>query len=471
MRVLIIDDDPDIRESLEIGLSIGGHESVCCENGVLGIRQMEESSFDVVLLDVRLPGMDGFQLLRKFQKTDPHVPIIMMTAHSSVEDAVVAMKQGAFHYIKKPFTIDEIELVVERAAEFIELKTENRYLREEMEQKYNFCNIIGRAPSMMQVFDLVRAVARSHSTVLIRGETGTGKELIARAIHHHSSVSSGPFVTINCAALPRELLESELFGYEPGAFTDARKRMLGKFEVAHRGTILLDEIAEMGVELQAKLLRVLQEGEFYRVGGNQLVKVKVRIVATTNRDIEEEVASGRFREDLYYRLNIIPICLPPLRERRGDIAILVDYFLEKYSRINEKKFSELSPQVYEKLMNHAWGGNVRELENCIERAVVISKGDTFSLDAFILPTPPRAAGGDRSFATLLSRTTIRDMERRMITATLKYFGDNRTRAAASLGISVRTLRNKLNEYNPGEGGNRSEAALVASALDSAVGRD
>jgi DNA-binding NtrC family response regulator len=444
MRILVIDDDPTIRELLDTGLSIGGHEIVCCETGMAAIQKMMECTFHVILLDVRLPGMDGFQLLRKFRKTDPHIPIIMMTAHSSVEDAVVAMKQGAYHYIKKPFTIDEIELIVERASEYSELKTQNKYLRQEMEQKYNFCNIIGRDSNMCKIFELVRAVAQSRSTVLISGETGTGKELIAKAIHYHSGVANGPFVKINCAALPKELLESELFGYEPGAFTDARKRMLGKFEVAHNGTLLLDEIAEMGVNLQAKLLRVLQEGEFYRVGGNQLVNVQVRIIATTNRDIEKEVINGRFREDLYYRLNIIPINLPSLRERKEDIPLLANYFLKKYSKINQKEEGKLSPEIYQRFIAHPWPGNVRELENCIERAVVVSNGETFSPEDFVLSSPLRVA--DRDFSSLLAHSTIRDMEKRMIFATLEYFGNNRTKAAQSLGISVRTLRNKLHEY-------------------------
>jgi DNA-binding NtrC family response regulator len=445
MNILIVDDDPDIRESLKMGLTMTGHDTVCCENGMIGLEKVEAHNFDVILLDVRLPDLDGFQLLKKFREVDSTVPIIMMTAHSSVESAVEAMKQGAYHYIKKPFTIDEIELLVKRATEYAELKVANRCFQREMEEKYNFLNIVGKNIAIRKLFELVRAIARSRSTVLIRGETGTGKELIAKAIHYQSEFAEGPFVTINCAALPRELLESELFGYEPGAFTDARRRMLGKFEVAHNGTILLDEIAEMDVQLQAKLLRVLQEGEFYRIGGNQLIRVNARVIATTNRDIEEEVRKGRFRDDLYYRLNIIPVVVPPLRERKDDIPLLTEHFVQKYSMINRKHSFSVLNEAYQKLMEHSWPGNVRELENCIERAIVVAKTDMLSPDDFVITPPTKTSRGDMH--SLLTTMTIRDMEKKMILTTLKHHDDNRTKSAHSLGISVRTLRNKLNEYS------------------------
>ena len=393
------------------------------------------------MLDLRLPDASGLEILKTLKQRDPRVTVIVMTAHSSVETAVEAMQIGAYHYIKKPFNIDELEVHINKALEFHNLVSENEFLRKEIQTKFDFCNIIGKSSVMRDIFEIIETVAASQATILIEGETGTGKELIAKAIHYNSNRKGGPFIKVNCAALPRELLESELFGHEKGAFTGADRRMIGKFELADSGTLLLDEIGEIARPLQAKLLRVLQEREFYRVGGSQVVKTDVRLIVTTNRKLKKAVEDGVFRQDLFYRLNVVPILIPPLKDRSSDIPLLVENFLDKYNRENEKDV-RIDPKVIQFFMNLKWPGNIRELENCVERAVVMSRNDTLTVENFLIQEEDDE--GDNISVKVGS--SIKDVEKQLILKTLSECSGNRTRASELLGVSIRTIRNKLKEY-------------------------
>ncbi|MGC9327635.1 MAG: sigma-54 dependent transcriptional regulator, partial [Candidatus Hinthialibacter sp.] len=377
----------------------------------------------------------------------PKIEVIMLTAHSTVENAVEAMKLGAADYIKKPFDVEELKIVIEKTLGVADLKYENYRLREEIGLKYGIDHIIGKHPKMREIFEFIKTVAPTPSTVLIHGESGTGKELIAGAIHYHSPRRHKPFVKVNCAAISEELLESELFGHEKGAFTGAVRTSEGKFVLADGGSILLDEVSEMSPKLQAKLLRVLQEKEVDKVGGREPVKVDVRVMATTNRNLEEEIKKRNFREDLYYRLNVVTISFPPLRERKSDIPELCKFFLAKYNREMNRKIQSISPDAEQVLLRCPWPGNVRQLENCIERAVVLCKGAAIEVEH--LPPEIHSLSSEtvhNSAADIQAGMTVAEMERNLIMETLKLTNNNRTRAAEILGISIRTLRNKLNEY-------------------------
>ena len=442
-RLLIVDDDLLIREFLTEGLETD-YRVDAARNGKEANRLIRNSSYHIALLDLRLPDANGLEILKQIKSFDQRTAVIVMTAHSSVETAVEAMKLGAFHYIKKPFTINEITLLLEKALEFDDLRRENARLRREVEKKFDFCNIIGQSRVMQDIFEVIETVAASTATVLIEGDTGTGKELISKAIHFNSDRRSRSFIKVNCAALPSELLESELFGHEKGAFTGADKRIIGKFELADSGTLLLDEIGEIARPLQAKLLRVLQEKEFYRVGGTQLVKADTRVIATTNRNLRKALKNGEFREDLYYRLNVVPVFIPPLRDRKEDIPILVGRFLDKFNKQNGKNV-HIEPEVVQYFLRLKWAGNVRELENCIERAVVMARAQTLSLSNFLIQEE-EISGPDSRSAVPSVGDTIREMEKRLILETLSSVNGNRTRASEMLGVSIRTIRNKLKEY-------------------------
>jgi DNA-binding NtrC family response regulator len=370
--------------------------------------------------------------------------VVMITAYGTVKSAVEAMKLGAFDYVMKPFSVDEIELVIERALDHKRLLLENRILRSEVKEKYGFENIVGRASRMEKIFELVRTIGDTKATVMITGESGTGKELIAKAIHYNSARREAPFIRINCAALPEGLVESELFGHEKGSFTGAIRQSRGRFELADRGTLLLDEISEISLHLQGKLLRVLQEREFERVGSGIPIQVDVRIIATSNRNLERLIQDGEFREDLFYRLNVVPIHIPPLRERKEDIPALAQHFLKKYNLENNRQIARISPKVNELFLDYSWPGNVRELENYIERAVVTAKGSVLT---------PRDFPRELTFGRIRKSSkeaevgsTIHQAERELILKTLEAQVGNRTKAAEILGISTRTLRNKLREY-------------------------
>lgn len=446
-RILVADDEAGIRTLLARVLGRAGHDVFLAESGEEALTKSAEALPHVALLDMKMPGINGVEVLRRLKELDPSIQGIVITAHSTVESAVQAMKLGAFDYIRKPFDNDELLLTVERALDLVFLRREVTGLRRRLGEEQGIDAIIATNPNMRRILEDVKTVAQSRSTVLVCGESGTGKELVARAIHHHSPRQSCPFIKVNCAAISEELLESELFGHERGAFTGAIQRREGKFELAHTGTILLDEVSEMSPKLQAKLLRVLQERELDRVGGRHPIPVDVRVIATTNRDLQAEMAHGRFREDLFYRLNVVALNLPPLRERREDIPLLTQHFLARYSQETNRRFAGIEPAALETLCRCPWPGNVRQLQNAIERAVVLSRGDTIRLsdlpaDITGRAEPPRAAGRDGVPIGL----TVEEVERRLILGTLEAEGWNRTRAAQILGLSIRTIRNKLHQY-------------------------
>ena len=447
-KILVVEDESIVREFIVEVLIRMGYAPLAVGSGEEAFEYIARSEFDLLITDYKMPGLTGIDVLRKSQECWPDCRVIIVTAFGTIEHAVNAMKMGAHDYITKPVGADHLELIIVKALEYKRLKIENRVLRREISEKYSFENIIGKSRGMAEVFELIRRASPTDSTILISGESGTGKELVAKAIHYNSPRSNMPFIKMNCAALPEGLIESELFGHEKGAFTGAIKSTRGRFELADNGTLLLDEISEIPPALQAKLLRVLQEKEFERIGSGQTVKVDVRIIATSNRDLKQEVANGRFRDDLYYRLNVIPIDIPPLRLRKEDIMVLSEFILSKSSQrigIPAKTISEKAMQL---LIDYSWPGNVRELENLIERAVVISRNQElqpsdFPADLFA-PYPEIKSG------SLEPGMTVETAERILILKTLKAHGGNKTRAAEILGISSRTLRNKLLEYGLSE---------------------
>lgn len=441
-KILLIDDDRLMRKSVEETLRRAGYEVTACENGEAGLDALKRDRFNLILSDMKMPGMDGITVLEKAREINNRIPFIIMTAYGSVDTAVEATKKGAFDFIEKPFkSIEELEMRVSKGLEFTSLKEENKNLRQQLKQKYEY---IGKSKAMREVDELVKSVAESKTTILITGESGTGKELVARALHVNSPRQNGPFIKVNCAALVETLIESELFGHKKGAFTGALKDTRGKFELASGGTLLLDEIGEMPMNIQSKLLRVLQEREIDKVGGDHPVPVDVRIVATTNRDLKKEVAAGNFREDLYYRLAVVPVSLQPLRERKDDIPALVDHFIDLINKENGFSVERCSPEALNKLSTYHWPGNIRELENMVERAVVLQKRGVLKPAHFTLSRDAAVTAPDGN--ELAAGKTISEMEKMLIFKTLEATGNNKTKAADMLGISIRTLRNKLQEY-------------------------
>ncbi len=451
-QILIADDEQVQREMLEGFLSKQGYGVGTAADGRQALEKFKGGSFDLILTDYRMPGMDGIELLRELKRLNPEVMVVILTAFGTVGTAVAAMKEGAYDYLNKPIDLDELLLLIGRVEKDVGLSRENRELREQLREKFKVDFIISASRRMEEALNLVKRAAPSTATVLILGESGTGKELIARAIHYASPRADQPLVKVNCAALPENLLESELFGHEKGAFTGAVGRRIGRFEQADQGTIFLDEIADLSPPLQSKLLRVLQEKEFERVGSSQTLKADVRVIAATNRNLEEEVRKGTFREDLYYRLNVVTIALPPLRERKEDIPPLIEHFLRKYSRENQKAVVSLSKEAKDLLMNYHYPGNIRELENIMERAVVLSRGDSITTQDLPLNLREskvedlmREAAGGRSL-----RETLEEIERLRITQALEKSHGVQTRAAEELGISERVLRYKMKKYGIGE---------------------
>ncbi len=443
-KILIVDDEPIVREFITEVLIRIGYAPLSVESGEQALEYLNRSEFDLVITDFKMPGISGTDLMQRTLELWPDCRIIIITAFGTIEHAVNAIKLGAHDYITKPISPDHIEMVVSKALEYKTLRIENRMLKREISDKYSFENIIGKSDCMMKVFELIRRASPSDSTILINGESGTGKELVAKAIHYNSPRINGPFVKMNCAALPEGLIESELFGHERGAFTGAIRSTRGRFELADGGTLLLDEISEIPPALQAKLLRVLQEKEFERIGSGQTIKTDVRVIATSNRDLKSEIANGRFRDDLYYRLNVIPIDLPPLRQRQEDIPILCEFFLNKYCQKIGVPTKSLSDKVKELFLSYSWPGNIRELENVIERAAVISRNQELKVSDF--PNDIISGVPDIPSKNLDSGITIDAAERVLILRTLKAHSGNKTKAAEALGISARTLRNKLQEY-------------------------
>lgn len=446
-RILVADDEKLMNDFIREILRRMGHMVDQAIDGDSAIAMLKANTYDLIVADKKMPGTDGLDILKAAMSMQPQARFIMMTAYGTVEGAVEAMRFGAFDYIMKPFDAHQIEIVVQRALRVpsVSRQTSSRSP-----------HIICRSEKMLEVLELVEVVAPTASTVLLTGETGTGKELIAREIQRLSKRNDRPFVRLNCAALPDGLIESELFGHERGAFTGALKRRMGKFELADGGTILLDEIGEIGIGTQAKVLRVLQEKEFDRVGSHETQTVDTRIITTTNKNLLEEMRASRFREDLYYRLSVFPIHLPPLRERPEDIPSLVDHFLKTYGALSNKRVEGVTDEVLEIMTKHSWPGNVRELENCMERALIISSGPLITSQDII---PPASLSGDIS-ESLDPGTSLRDMEKILILKTLDAVGWNRTAAADKLGISTRTLRNKLNLYKEEEISPQAESLSV-----------
>ncbi len=436
--ILIVDDEFSVRNALYKWFKEDGYRVDAAADAKEALQKLEQGPWDIVLLDIRLPGMDGLELQKRIRAIDPNIVIIMITAYASVESAVQALKEGAFDYVTKPIDPDELEHLIRNAVEQRRLKAENIQLKQHIEELSQFDEIIGESPAMKRVLELVRTVAETDSTVLIRGESGTGKELIARAIHGNSKRRYFPIVTVNCGAFTETLLESELFGHERGAFTGAQYRRRGKIELADGGTLFLDEIGDIPPKMQVDLLRVIETKQFTRVGGNQLIHSDFRLICATNKDLEKEMREGRFREDLYYRINVFTIHLPPLRERREDIPLLARHFLRKYAASMNKPITEIEPEAMEILMSYHWPGNVRELENAIERAMVVGK-------------PPAIRAEDLPFQ-LVSTQPVGDMdsleavERSHIANVLDRTNWNITRAASILKIDRVTLYNKIRKY-------------------------
>lgn len=455
--VLIIDDEENTRYFLSNQLGAEGYSVKCAANGREGLGHLSFEHFDIVLCDIRMPSLSGLDVLKEARIRNPDSTFILMTAFGSIRSAVDAIQSGAFDYITKPFRIDELLRVLRRAEEHAALRKEISFLRDALGEKYGFHNIIGKAKSMQEIFALVKRIAETNIPVLIQGETGTGKELLAKATHFQSSRRNHRFVAINCGALPEGLQESELFGHVKGAFTDARADKPGLFELAHRGTLFLDEIGELAPNLQVKLLRVLEDGEVRRVGGTEAVHVDVRVLAATNVDLEEEMETGGFRKDLFFRLNVVPIRIPPLRERREDIPLLADHFLREFATETGRPSKELTPGALKLLLSYDWPGNVRELKNILDRASISADSDAVEKDhvAAALGSHRREIRVTFPSSSLpmsqIVRGLVRDVERDLILRALSEEKGNRTRAARRLGISHRSLLYKIKEYGLGFG--------------------
>ncbi|HBC46042.1 MAG TPA: two-component system response regulator [candidate division Zixibacteria bacterium] len=444
MRILVIDDEATQRELLAGHLERQGHKVMTAGDGEEGLSFLHDNGSEVALVDMRMPRMDGLTFIKRSLETNPDLAIVVMTAYGTVESAVDAMKAGAFDYLLKPVDLEHVGVILAKIENNQKLITENRYLKRKLEQADDFKDIIGRSNAIKKVLSDVSRIARSDATVLIRGESGTGKELVARAIHQASPRATGPFLAVNCTSLPETLLESELFGHERGAFTGASSRHLGRFELADHGTIFLDEIGDISLPIQAKLLRVLETKTFQRLGGEKDIKVDIRVLTATNRNLEAKVKDGSFREDLFYRLNVIPVTIPPLRERRDDILQLAEFFIEKYNRKNSKAVRGVTPLAKDLLLRHSWPGNVRELENLIERAIVLSRSDVIDV-ADIDPFVQDHVEQTSNFENL----TLDENEKRAIIEALKRTHGSLIEASELLGIHRNTLRLKIQKYRIG----------------------
>jgi len=448
--VLVVDDDGAHRTMLRTLISGWGYSVSEADDGAAAIESVKKTAYDLVLMDVRMVKVSGLEALEKIKSYNPAIPVIIMTAYSSVETAVEALKQGAHDYLTKPLDFDKLRLTLERAMEHTRLKEENRMLRESLGRQFDSQNIIGKSPAMIRLLETVAQVAPSEATVLISGGSGTGKELIAGAIHFNSLRKDGPFVKINCAAITETLLESELFGHEKGAFTGADRRKEGRFSQANRGTLFLDEVSEMSLMMQVKLLRVLQEHEFNRVGGETTIRVDVRVIAATNKNLLEQIDAGAFREDLYYRLNVVELAVPPLMNRKGDIPLLAQHFLETFAAKNQKEIKGFTPQAMEDLIRYDWPGNVRELMNAVERGVVLSRSPYLdAADFLFLKDSTLSDDEDLAAASHMSiegDVPLEEIEKTAILKTLEAAGGNKSEAARRLGITRKTLHKKLKTY-------------------------
>jgi DNA-binding NtrC family response regulator len=456
--LLIIDDEPDILLVMSANLKKEGYAVDTAEDGLDALKKLENQDYDAIIVDHKMPKLTGMELLERLRSNyhrglrGSEIPVIVVTAYGTIEMAVKAMKDGAYSFLTKPIQYEDLSLQVKNAVERRRLSREIENLRQEIEERYQFGNILGRNPRMQEIFQLIRTVAETEATVLIQGESGTGKELIARSIHYNSRRRDRPFVVVSCSALPETLLESELFGHEKGAFTGAIRQRIGRFEMADGGTVFLDEIGEMSMPVQMKLLRVLQEREVERVGGDHAIKVDVRVIAATHKDLHRAMSERMFREDLFYRLNVVPIKLPPLRERLDDVPLLAAHFLRKYSEKNKKKIASISPRAFSSLVRYSYPGNVRELENIIERAVIMEKGD--SLNRIDLKHP--GMGGNVDVLPLIGsdiqpfRKTkaeiVERFEKEYFSQLLRMYGGNMSRAAKHAGINLKNFHEKMARY-------------------------
>jgi two-component system response regulator HydG len=455
-RILIVDDEPDMTETCRRILSPAGYKCLTSNNALEALNLLGAERPDLLLTDLRMPEMDGMEMLRRAREIDPQMPVVLLTAHATLESAVAAVKAGAFDYLAKPFSIDQLKVAVERALTRRRLELENLHLREQLRGIFGFENIIGRSSTLQQVLELVRKAARSNANILVLGESGTGKELIARAIHANSSRAAEPFLPVDCASLPETLLESELFGYEKGAFTGATAAKQGLIETAHRGTLFLDEIGELPLSLQVKFLRALQERQIRRVGGTRQIDVDIRVVCATNRDLRALVKAGEFREDLYYRLNVIDIALPPLRERQGDVELLAMSFLEKFARGGEATRKGFEPEAMAALEMYPWPGNVRELQNVIERACALAEGEMITLADLpahlrtVAPPPDHPYHGEGTSKLTLKEAKERwvsELESAYVAELLRREGGNVSQAARKAGVDRKTLHRLLNKHS------------------------
>ncbi len=442
-NVMVVDDEKNIRAGLGKAIELDGHNVVLAEDGRQALDLLEHEEIDLIIADLKMPRVSGEELLRRVVESYPTLPVIILTGHGTIETAVQAMRDGAYDFLTKPINLDRLSLLVKRALSTRELALQHRALQEELEQKRQFADIIGKSAEMKRIFDVVRQVAPTRASVLITGESGVGKELIADAVHQMSNRKDKPFVKVHCAALSESLLESELFGHEKGAFTGAVARKRGRFELAHLGSILLDEIGEIAPSVQIKILRVLQEKTFERVGGEQTLEVDVRIISATNKDLKHEIERGTFREDLFYRLNVVNIHIPPLRERKEDIPILVSAFIKEFATENEKQVEGIDSKARALLYNYSWPGNVRELRNSMESAVVMAKGPIITPDD--LP-PSIAADSESNYVRIQLGARLEDAEKELIRANLAANNGNKSRTAEVLGIGRKTLHRKLAEY-------------------------
>ena len=444
VKILVADDEAVMRETMSAWLQEKGFHVVSVTSGMDAIEKVKIGSFNIAFVDMKMPGLDGLEVLRAMKRIDPETAVVIMTAYATIETAIEAMKEGAYEYMIKPFSLDVVELIVKKIVKYQELVAENILLRKRLEEKDHLRDIIGKSPQIKKVLELVDNIAETNSTVLIQGASGTGKEVIARAIHLKSRRRDMPFIAANCAAIPRELLESELFGHEKGAYTGAAYTKKGRFEQADGGTLFLDEIGEMSLNAQIYLLRVLQEKEFRKVGGTELIKVDVRIISSSNKDLEQVVKEGRFREDLFYRLNVIAIYLPKLNERKDDIPLLVDHLLTKYGLESEGGKKTMSPEAMALLMKHDWPGNVRELENVIERVVILSK-DTVIKPEYLPQIVRKEPQGDHR--VFIPDRSLEEMEKQYIYGVLRENNWNKSKSARILGIERMTLYHKIRKYN------------------------
>jgi DNA-binding NtrC family response regulator len=463
-KILIAEDDDQFAHMLEIALKHLGYEILLATDGCEALERVENNSPDLIITDLRMPCMDGLQLLRQLREKRLDIPVVVVTAHKEIEPAIEAMKAGAVDYILKPVDLEQIRLVIQKALELRQILAENVHLRREAQRRYDFGSIIAHSEGMKQAIQMAEQVAPSNATVLIVGESGTGKELLARAIHLNSPRSRRPFIAINCAALPENLLESELFGYEKGAFTGAAERKKGRFELADGGTILLDEISRMALPLQAKILRVVQEKEFDRLGGTKTIHADVRILVATNQDLKALIRDGRFLEDLYYRVSVFPITIPPLRERRNDIVPLAKFFLARFCAEMGKKVPEIAPDAERTLLNYPWSGNVREVQNYIERAVILLRGETLTPDLLPEALVFRPAGEKKALSDVAFRLpeegiALEDLERSLLVQAIERSEGNKTAAAKLLGLTRATLRYRLEKHGLIETRSESEETL------------